>query len=156
MSYGIAIWEQIRSKVEWKTRTLEKDINEEISNDRSLRDFHRVYPVPWQLKEVLKQRADNWIQRFYRPCCDVYREVGEEISVEFDRAIWTFWIDPFIMREVQTTEDGYRASRLMELLLRSVGSTPEKRRLLKVGQKDCCVAVRTRECQAVNAEDSVI
>jgi len=30
MSYDIAIWEQIRSKVEWKTWSLEKDIIKEI------------------------------------------------------------------------------------------------------------------------------
>jgi hypothetical protein len=106
MSYDIAIWEQIRSKVEWKTWPLERDISKEISNDRSLRDFHGVYPVPWQLKEVLKQRADNWIQRLYRPCCDVYRDGGKEISVEFDLAVWAFWIEPFITREVEVLLDG--------------------------------------------------
>ena len=62
--------------------------------------------------------------------------------MEFDRAVWAYWIEPFIRQEVQTTADGYRTSRLMELLLCAVGSTAENRRSLKVGQKDCCVAVR--------------
>lgn len=147
MSYDIGIWEQIRSTVQWKTCSLERDISKEISTDKSLCDFHSLYPVPWQLKEVLKQRGNNWIQRLYGPCCDVYRNGGKEISLEFDLAVWAFWIEPFITREVQTTEDGYRASRLMELLLCAIGATPEKRRSLKVGQKDCCVAVRNELCQ---------
>jgi hypothetical protein len=57
MSYDIGVWEQIRSMVQWKTRSLETDISKEISTDNSLRDFHALYPVPWQLKEVLKQRG---------------------------------------------------------------------------------------------------
>jgi hypothetical protein len=46
------------------------------------------------------------------------------------------------MKEVQTNSYGYRASKLLELLLCAVGSPPEKRNLLKVGQKDCCLTVR--------------
>jgi hypothetical protein len=37
---------------------------------------------------------------------------------------------------------GYRASKAVELLLCAVGSPPESRDLLKVGQKDCCLTVR--------------
>jgi hypothetical protein len=101
-----------------------------------------MYPVPWQLREVLKQRAESWIQRLYEPCCEVYKASGGELSLEFDIAVWAYWIEPFIMREVQTTADGYRASKLMELSLCAVGSTPENRRSLKTGHKDCCLAVR--------------
>ena len=142
MIYDIRIWEQIGSTVEWRTRNLEQDIQGEIAKDRSLRGFHGVYPVPWQLQEVLKQRAESWIQRLYDPCCEARKASGGELSLEFDTAVWAYWIEPFIKREVQTTADGYRASRLMELLLCAVGSTPENRGSLKVGQKDCCVAVR--------------
>ena len=142
MTYDIRIWEQIGTTVEWKTRALEQEIQAEIGKDRSLRGFHGTYPVPWQLREVLKQRAESWIQRLYDPCCEARKARGEGLSLEFDRAVWAYWIEPFIKREVQTTADGYRASRLMELLLCAVGSTPENRRSLKVGQKDCCVAVR--------------
>ena len=91
---------------------------------------------------MLKQRAESWIQRLYDPCCEARKASGGELSLEFDTAVWAYWIEPFIKREVQTTADGYRASRLMELLLCAVGSTAENRRSLKVGQKDCCVAVR--------------
>ena len=68
MTYDIRIWEQIGSTVEWKTAKLEQDIQGEIAKDRSLRGFHGFYPVPWQLQEVLKQRAESWIQRLYDPC----------------------------------------------------------------------------------------
>lgn len=144
MTYDIRIWEQIGSTVEWKTAKLEQDIQGEIAKDRSLRGFHGFYPVPWQLQEVLKQRAESWIQRLYDPCCEARKASGGELSLEFDLAVWAYWIEPFIMREVQTTADGYRASKLMELLLCAVESTPENRRSLKVGQKDCCAAVRNK------------
>jgi hypothetical protein len=45
------------------------------------------------------------------------------------------------MRE-EVNDHGYRASELLELLLLAVGSRPERRRLLRVSQKDACVAVR--------------
>ena len=67
---------------------------------------------------------------------------GNQLSVEFDRAVWAYCVEPFIMRELQTNAFGYRASKLLELLLCAVGSPPENRRFLKVGQKDCCLAVR--------------
>ena len=76
------------------------------------------------------------------PVAKLAQQVAGELSLEFERAVWAYWIEPFIKQELQTTADGYRASRLMELLLCAVGSTAENRRSLKVGQKDCCVAVR--------------
>jgi len=45
------------------------------------------------------------------------------------------------MREEQN-HLGYKASKGLELLLCAVGSPPESRDLLKVGQKDCCLTVR--------------
>jgi hypothetical protein len=66
------------------------------------------------------------------------------LSAEFDRAVWAYYLEPLIMREVQTTALGYRASMLLELLLCAVGSPPENRNQLKVGQKQCCIAVRAR------------
>ena len=88
MGYPIAIWEQIRSTVRWKTCTVVENIKKEIALDSSLREIHGIYPVPWQLGEVLKQRADNWVQRFYDPCCDAYKASGsKELSKEFDPAV---------------------------------------------------------------------
>ena len=73
MTYDIRIWEQIGSTVEWKTRKLEQDIQGEIAKDPSLRGFHGVYPVPWQLREVLKQRAESWIHCLHGPNCSKKR-----------------------------------------------------------------------------------
>jgi len=142
MSYDITIWEQIRDRVELRTRTFVQDIGLQIANDRSLIEYHGSYPVPWQLREIMQQRAQFWVQRFYDPCCEAYKRTGKELSVEFDAAVWAFWIEPFAMKEVQTNHYGYRASMLLELLLCAVGSPPERRNLLKVGEKDCCFAVR--------------
>jgi len=140
--YDIVIWERIKNSVEWRTASLVEDIHKEISKDHSLLELQGMYPVPWQLTEVIQQRAESWVQRLYDACCDVYKRSGNQLSVEFDRAVWAYCVEPFIMREMQTNAFGYRASKLLELLLCAVGSPPENRRFLKVGQKDCCLAVR--------------
>jgi hypothetical protein len=140
--FEIRIWEQIRSGVELKTDTLLEEIRREISGDLSLHDYQGLYPVPWQMGAVMQQRAESWIQRVYDLCCAAYQSIGKEVSAEFDRAVWGYWIEPFIMREEQTTAEGWQASKLFELLLCAVGSPPENRRHLKVGQKDCCLKVR--------------
>ena len=49
-------------------------------------------PIPWQLPQVMQQRAESWIQRLYGSCCDVYRAHGKEPSPEFDSAVWAFHI----------------------------------------------------------------
>jgi hypothetical protein len=141
MMYDISVWEGIRARVERETSGFEKIIKSEISRDRSLQELYGIFPVPWQLGEVLWQRADGWIQRVYKECCNVY---GKETSLEFDRAVWAYFIEPLLMREVQVNEQGYRASRFLELLLCAVGSPPENRRQLRVDQKSCCLQVRTR------------
>jgi hypothetical protein len=142
--YDIAIWEGIRFRVECVSRTLRTKIESEISGDSSLYRLQGVDPVPWQLREILQQRADSWVKRLFETCCDVQKQRGSQISEEFDRAIWAYCLEPFIMREVQANEFGYRASELMELLLCAVGSPANKRNLLRVGQKDCCLAVRLK------------
>jgi hypothetical protein len=143
MSYDTTIWEEIRDLVEHKTRALAQDIRVEITKDRPLCELQGLDPVPWQLTEVMQQRAESWVRRMYELCCDAYKRGGKELSAEFDRAVWAYSLEPFIMREVQTTASGYRASMLLELLLCAVGSPPERRNRLKVGQKQCCMAVRT-------------
>lgn len=146
MSYNIAIWEEIRDRVKWKVNKLPEDIEREITSDRSLQEFRGSDKVPWQLREVMQQRAQAWIQRLYDFCCDAYRSLGKEPSIEFDMAVWAFCIEPFIMKE-EKNENDYRASLLLELLLCAVGSPPERRGLLRVSQKDCCVAVRNQVWQ---------
>jgi hypothetical protein len=142
--YNIAIWEAIRHRVESTIKTLAENIKLEISRDWSIIELQGLDPVPWQLREILQQRADSWIQRLYDICCDVHKRYGNQISQEFDRAAWAYCIEPFIMREVQANEFAYRASALMELLLCAVGSPANKRKLLKVVQKDCCLSLRLK------------
>jgi hypothetical protein len=141
MRYDVTVWEQIRNSVELSTRTLVQNIGVEISKDHSLLQYRGTYPVSWQLREIMQQRAESWVQRFYDPCCDAYKQSGKELSIQFDTAMWAYWIEPLLMREVENCY-GYRGSMLLELLLCAVGSSPENRRLLKVGQKDCCLSVR--------------
>ncbi len=120
---------------------LKREFESEIAKDRLLIEYQGRYPVPWQLKEIMQQRAQSWVQRLYDRCCSVYKNIGKELSIEFDQAVWAFWIEPFLMKEEQN-HLGYKASKGMELLLCAVGSPPGSRDLLKVGQKDCCLMVR--------------
>jgi hypothetical protein len=55
--YDISIWEEIRSIVSWKTDRLVESIHEEISKDPSLAEFQSKHPVPFQLREIMDQRA---------------------------------------------------------------------------------------------------
>ena len=128
----------VRSKID----RLVGSINKEISNDRSLAEFHSKQPVPWQLREIMAQRAEAWVQRVYDICCDAYKDSGKALSADFDRAVWAYCIDPFILGERLSGGRDYTVSVLLELLLCAVGSPPEKRRLLRVSQNDCCLAVR--------------
>jgi len=101
-----------------------------------------MYPVPWQMKQVMLQRADSWIQRLYELCCEAYKRSGKDISVDFERAIWAYWIEPFIMGEPDSAGSGYKVSDLLELLFCAAGLPADKRNQLKVGQTDCCLNVR--------------
>jgi hypothetical protein len=143
INYDIALWEPIRFRVQHATSTLVEDINKEISKNLSLREFWGEYPVPWQLRDVVQQRAESWLERLYALSRDAYVSYGREVSVEFDRAMWAYHVEPFIMREA-VNEYGYQASVLFELLLCAVGSPPGNRNDLKVGQKECCLQIRSR------------
>jgi len=37
---------------------------------------------------MLWQRADGWVQQLYDVCCEVYKNLGKEISDDFDRIVW--------------------------------------------------------------------
>jgi len=141
MIYDISIWEGIRSTVRWKTDQLVGNIHKEIPKDLSLAEFQDKQPVPWQLSHIIEQRANSWVQSVYDVCCHSHEESGKSVSADFDRAVWAYWIEPFIMGE-QPAHGGYRTSLLLELLLCAVGSPPEKRKLLTVSQKDSCLSVR--------------
>ena len=142
MPYDISIWEEIRSTVRWKTDQLVKKINEEIPRDLSLAEFHSKEPIPWQLREIMEQRANAWVQRVYHLCCEARKDCGKGASADFDRAVWAYWIDPFIMVDKESDVHDPTMSGFLNLLLCAVGSPPGKRHLLKVSQKNCCLDVR--------------
>ena len=143
-SYDVSIWEEIRFTVERSTARLVESIQEEISSDGSLAQFHNKQPIPWQLTEVMKQRADAWVQRLYDLCCDAYKRHGKTVSADFDRAVWAYRVEHFIMGETDSQVHDPAMGGFLNLLLCAVGSPPEKRPSLKVGQKQCCFDVRTK------------
>ncbi len=142
--YDISIWEEIRSVVCWKNDQLVETINSEIQKDPSLAEFQGKYPVPLQLKEIMEHRANAWVQRLYDLCCEAYTSRGKTVSADFDRAIWFYRLEPFIMGETDSQVHDQRMRGFLNLLLCAVGSPPEKRSSLKVGEKQCCFLVRTR------------
>jgi hypothetical protein len=142
VGYDIRIWEEISSVVHRETYRLVGDTQKVISNDRSLAEFQSKPPVPWQLTEIMAQRAEVWVQRLYDVCCDAYKDRGKVPSADFDRAVWAYCIEPFIMGDRPLRSRDYTVSPLLELLFCAVGSPPEKRRDLRVSQKDSCLHVR--------------
>jgi hypothetical protein len=140
--YDIGVWEEIGTSVSRKTELLVEDINKEIQKDRSLAEFQSQQPVPWQLREIMVQRANAWVQRVYDLCCEDYKNRGKAVSADFDRAVWAYCIDPFINRQKEDDIHRQTMSGFLELLLCAVGSPREKRHFLTVGQKNCCLHVR--------------
>jgi hypothetical protein len=110
-------------------------IREEISGDILLAEFQSKQPIPWQLKEIMEQRANAWVQSVYDLCCDARKDCGKGASADFDRAVWAYWIEPFIMGEKEADIYDPTMSGFLNLLLCAVGSPPEKRPSLKVSQK---------------------
>ena len=142
--YDISIWEEIRSVVCWKTDRLVESINKEIPKDTSLAEFQGKYPVSSQLREIVEQRANAWVQRLYDLCCEAYTSHGKTVSADFDRAVWFYHVEPFIMGETDSQIHDQTMRGFLNLLLCAVGSPPETRSSLKVGQKQCCFEVRTK------------
>jgi hypothetical protein len=95
--YDIIIWEEIRSVVSWTTDRLVESINKEIPKDTSLAEFQGKYPVSSQLRDIMEQRANAWVQRLYDLCCEAYTSRGKTVSADFDRAVWFYRVEPFIM-----------------------------------------------------------
>jgi hypothetical protein len=91
----------------------------------------------------MEQRANAWVQRVYDLCCDAYKNRGKAASEDFDRAVWAYCVEPFIMGQKEADIHHQAMSGFLELLLCAVGSPREKRRFLTVSQKDCCLQVRT-------------
>jgi len=140
--YDIGIWEESGSTVSRKTDFLVEDINKEIQKDHSLAEFQSQQPVPWQLREIMVQRANAWVQRVYDLCCEDYKNRGKALSADFERAVWAYCIEPFINGQKEDDIHRQTMSGFLELLLCAVGSPREKRRFLTVSQKNCCLHVR--------------
>ena len=100
--YDINIWEEIRSILSWRAALLVESINQEIPKDTSLAEFQGKHPVPLQLRQITEQRANAWVQRLYDACCDAYKSRGKTPSADFDRAIWFYRVEPFIMGETDS------------------------------------------------------
>jgi hypothetical protein len=92
----------------------------------------------------MEQRANAWVQRLYDLCCDAYKSHGKTLSADFDRALWAYRVEPFIMGETDSQIHDQTMAGFLNLLLCAVGSPPEKRALLKVSQKRCCFDVRRK------------
>ena len=99
--YDVSIWEEIRSIVCRKIDRLVESINKEIPKDSSLAEFQGKHSIPFQLREIMQQRANVWIQRLYDLCCDAYKSRGKTLSADFDRAVWAY-CEPFIMGETES------------------------------------------------------
>lgn len=136
--YDVSIWEGIRATVRREMDGLVESIKREIPKDPSLAEFQGNRSIPWQLSQIMEQRANAWVQSTYDLCCDAHKKTGRELSADFDRAVWAYCIERFVMGETES----HMGSGLLELLLCAVGSPPEKRRVLSVNQQDCCLAVR--------------
>ena len=143
MQYDILIWERIRAAVRQRTETFRYRIDRAVLQDAALTEF-RSDPVPWQMTEILRQRADSWVTELYKICCDVQRTQGGEITAEFDTAMWAYCIEPFIMGPPPFDVNSSPSSELLELLLCAIGSPPDKRISLKVSQKNCCLDIRKK------------
>ena len=153
--YDERIWREIQATVEPKIAGFLTKVQREIAADRSLDRLPSKQQIIWQ-------RADKWVQCVYDICRDAYRGCGHEISIEFDRVVWAFCLEPFILadegRAVSnrlrlkfvlqgSTEEPWRKvyiPSLLELLLPSIGSSPEKDRSLQVRDKHSCLNIRTR------------
>jgi hypothetical protein len=146
--HDVSIWEEIRSTVRWEIDRLVESIRTEISNDVSLAEFRGNRSIPWQLSQIMEQRANVWIQSTYDLCCEARKRAGKELSADFDRAMWAYCIEPFIMGETESGVLGNTGSGLLELLLCAVGSPPKQRHLLRVSQKQCCLSVRLNVFEA--------
>ena len=140
--YDISIWEEIRPTVKRKTDELIEGLLREIPQDLSLVEYHGTGPVPWQLREVMRQRARSWVQSVYDICCEARKDTTNVPSLDFDRAVWAYCIEPFIMGQRRSSVEKYSMSVLLDLLFTAVGVPPNKRALLNVAQRDSCLEAR--------------
>jgi len=141
MAPDINIWEGIRDGVKPKTYQLIEKVKGEIPRDTSLNEYRGHRPIPWQLRDVMKQRGNSWVQEVYDLCCRARKDMSRPPSHDFDRAVWAYWIEPFITGTRQPGRE-YSMSPLLDLLFCAVGVPDEKRNALTVSERDACLNVR--------------
>jgi hypothetical protein len=132
--YDEGIWKEIGALVEFRTSRLLKVIQEEITGDRSLDGLPSK-------QAIVRQRADAWVQRVYDSCCDVYVQLGKTISPDFDRVVWAYCIEPFILKDVESA-DSAGSQGLLELLRYATACPREDWCSPRVGNKGWCYGVR--------------
>ena len=119
--YDESIWKEIGGDVERRARALRTTLLREVVDD------HSPKGLP-DLQQILGDRAESWVQRHYEMCCAVYKNLGKEISIDFDRVVWSFCIQPFILDEPRAPDGSIHAPGLIELLLWACGAWPEGRK----------------------------
>ena len=160
----VVLWESIKDRVEGSTASLVEALEDEIQNDALLQQYRQEKPISHQFRRVLEQRADRWVQREYDICCGAW---GRPASQDFNRAVWTFAVDPFIdkyLYDLLLRAIGIRLprsrdplSRFLASLIRRPGAPKEakpipalsgaevdERHLVRADQKGCCQDVKGR------------
>jgi len=159
----VVLWESIRYRVERNTEALVEDLEDEIPKDDLLRRYQNEKPVPYQLRRIMEHRANGWAQRAYNICCAAW---GQAITREFDRAVWTFAVEPFIDKhfyDFLLRAAGIRFPTSWDMLSRLFGNLPrlgapqatgrfvppagpdvDERHLITVDQRRCCEEVKGR------------
>jgi hypothetical protein len=143
--FDISIWEELRDVVQPQIHRLVMELQHGGGRDYSLAEFREKGPIRWQFLEIMNQRASDWVQKVYDLNSSARKAAGKDVTQEFNRAVWAFCIEPFILGSKDDTDILNATEKgLLRLLLCAVGSPPERRRELRVSQKDCCLQVRRR------------
>jgi hypothetical protein len=143
--FDVSIWEELRGAVKPQVDRLVAKLQDDVVRDYSLAEFRETKPIPWQFFEILNQRASDWVQTVYELNCSAQKANGKDLTPEFNRAVWAFCIEQFILGTNDVTDILSASEKgLLRLLLCAVGSPPKRRRTLRVDQKNCCLEVRRR------------
>jgi predicted Rdx family selenoprotein len=119
---NVAIWEQIRDKVEPSIAAWVDQITKSIHADKSLGRFRTTRPIPRQFYEILDGRANAWVSEVHKLCLDAQNCPNDAETDDFIRAVFDFVIEPFIDEQ------------LPDLLLRAAGFRDMERQLTKRGE----------------------
>jgi hypothetical protein len=150
--YDVSIWEGIRSSVQPRIESLSRKIEAEIVIDSSLSEF-RTEPLPSQFRSVLQQRAISWVERVYQICSQARDATGKPPSQEFDRSIWGYCLERWILGG-PPGPGTYADSPLLNLLFCAVSGRRQAvpRNGLTLPQRDLCLGVRNEVWESWQAK----